>query len=84
MMDHKNCHELVEEISEYVEGVLSVDLCVELEKHLGECANCRIVVNTLRKTVELYHDEGEQSQELPDGVRERLFLRLNLEDYLEK
>jgi len=37
------------------------------------------VYNTLLRTVELYH-ELPQGEELPDGVRSRLFKRLSLED----
>lgn len=83
-MNHQNCRELVAELSEYVEGTLSDTLCVDLERHLSSCENCRVVVDTLRKTVELYHETGAVEEPLPDEVRERLFLRLNLDDYLKE
>ena len=83
MIDHEKCHELIAEISEYVEGSLSTQLCTDLEKHLTECENCTIVVNTLRKTIELYHESAQVSEPLPSDVRERLFSRLNLDDYLK-
>jgi hypothetical protein len=47
---------------------------------LRDCHNCRVVVDTLRKTVELYHHDAEEEC-MPKNVRERLFLRLNLGDY---
>jgi hypothetical protein len=40
-----------------------------------------VVLNTLKKTVELYQTEG--SPELPAGVRERLIKRLSLQDLLD-
>ncbi len=52
--DVHNCKNLLASISEFVDGDLPADLCAELEKHLAECENCRIVVNTMRKTIELY------------------------------
>lgn len=77
------CQQLLGSLSDYMDGNLSAALCAELEQHMKECDNCRVVVNTLRKTVELYQ-QTEPSLDLPDSVRERLFYKLHLEDYLEK
>jgi anti-sigma factor RsiW len=68
-------------LSEYVDGELDDDLCKEIENHLGECENCRIVVDTLRKTIYLYRETNE-SVDLPADIQQRLFQRLNLEDFL--
>jgi anti-sigma factor (TIGR02949 family) len=76
---HKEqCQELLGSISEYVDGSLQEDLCRELEHHLAECEDCRVVLNTFRKTIELYRVQGRP--EMPSGVRERLFKRLSLDD----
>ena len=86
MSEHQHtpqCARLLGSLSEYIDGELQAELCAELESHLKGCENCRIVVNTLRKTVELYHQTAEQV-ELPESVRERLFYKLNLEDYQKK
>jgi anti-sigma factor (TIGR02949 family) len=83
---HENfggCQELLTSLSEYVDGDLSPDLCSILEMHLKSCSRCRIVLDTLRKTIELYHETAEETQ-LPADVRSRLLMRLNLEDYSEK
>jgi hypothetical protein len=40
------------------------------------------VVDTLRKTISLYHDSAGEPCECPDPVRERLFRTLNLNDYI--
>ncbi len=80
--DHESCKELLSTLSEYVDGTLSMELCSKLEEHMQDCQRCRVVVNTMKKTVELYQETGEDVQ-LPEDVRERLFLRLNLEDYLK-
>lgn len=78
--DEGKCHHLLATLSEYVDGDLSPDLCSVLEKHLMGCQRCRIVVDTLRKTVELYHETAEDTH-MPEDVRSRLYMRLNLEDY---
>jgi len=80
-MNQSECHALVSDLSEYVEGCLSSDLCAELERHLQGCENCRIVINTLRKTIELYHHDSSTPEELPAELRERLLARLDLHDY---
>lgn len=78
---HGNCHELLSSLSEYVDGSLQAELCSEIERHLRDCNRCRVVVNTLKKTVELYHDTVED-ETMPDEVRQRLFMRLELKDYI--
>lgn len=80
MDKHEHCKDLVENISNYVDGSLSEQLCFELEKHLEDCENCRVVVNTLKKTIEIYQNEGVK-EKTPNDVKERLFYRLNLEDF---
>jgi len=43
------------------------------------------VVNTTRKTIELYHEEAELVEEtISPDVRQRLFKRLNLDDFLTR
>lgn len=74
---HEGCRELLGELSDYVDGALGADLCAELERHLAECENCRVVVDTLRKTVYLYHATAAP-EDVPAEVRERLFKRLDL------
>jgi predicted anti-sigma-YlaC factor YlaD len=78
------CSQLLGSLSDYIDNELQAELCAEIEEHLQDCNNCRIVVNTLRKTVELYEQINGEQVELPDAVRERLYLRLELKDYLEK
>jgi predicted anti-sigma-YlaC factor YlaD len=77
------CEKLLGNLSDYIDGELQAELCSLIERHLQQCDNCRIVVNTLRKTVELYR-QTSQPGELPGSVRERLFLKLELEEYLQK
>jgi anti-sigma factor RsiW len=80
-MVEKNCKSLLGSLSDYVDGTAQEELCRELERHLADCEDCRIVVDTLKKTVYLYH--ANKDTDLPVDVRERLFKRLNLEDYLK-
>ena len=81
MNHHKNCRHFLESLSEYVDGTLNQELCDELERHLADCEDCRVVIDTLKKTIYLYH-ETAVSLSIPSNVRARLFKRLNLEEFL--
>lgn len=82
MKDDLNCATFLEELSDYVDGVLGEALCREIERHIADCADCRVVVDTLKKTIYLYHETSVQAV-IPTDVRERLFHRLDLEDFIE-
>ncbi len=77
------CRHLLDSLSEYVDGTLQDALCKEIERHLAECENCRIVVDTLEKTVYLVRSLDDNTPVLPDDVRARLFRKLNLDAYLK-
>jgi hypothetical protein len=64
-----------------VDGTAQEELCRQLERHLADCEDCRIVVDTLKKTVYLYHSSTDTN--LPVAVRERLFKSLELDEYLK-
>lgn len=82
MTEHTHCHNLLGSLSEYIDGTLREELCAALEHHLLDCEKCQVVVNTLRKTVEIYHADGAMTAELPQDIRQRLFKRLDLVDFL--
>ncbi len=81
--EHKNCRQLLGSLSQYVDGELDDELCNALEQHLEGCEDCRIVVDTLRKTVYLYHTAAT-GDEIPSDIRKRLYKTLNIEEYLSK
>ena len=83
MTKSAHCKSLLESLSEYVDGTLSEELCAEIQRHISACQNCSIVVDTLRKTIYLYHATTAEPANVPLDVRERLFHSLKLEDYLQ-
>lgn len=78
-MNHDECQHLLSQLSDYVNGELGKTMCAEIERHLAGCDNCRIVVDTLRHTVELYQTQGRDP--IPGDVQERLYKVLNLQDF---
>jgi anti-sigma factor (TIGR02949 family) len=81
-MEVHHCKQLLGTLADYIDGELTDALCADLERHLETCPNCTVVVNTLRKTIELYHTEVKTGP-LPNEVRQRLFVRLELDEYIK-
>ena len=80
--EHSKCQSLLGSLSDFVDGTLGEELCEEIKRHVAECQNCHVVVDTLRKTISLYHESATEPDEVPGVVRERLFRTLNLDDYI--
>jgi anti-sigma factor RsiW len=70
-----NCKRLLEDMNLYIDGELDPELCLQLESHLKDCQRCRIVMDTTRKTIELFCDND--LVELPVGVSSRLHQALH-------
>jgi anti-sigma factor RsiW len=45
------CKELVELVTDYLEGALSVDMRSRFEQHLAGCPSCQIYLNQMRQTI---------------------------------
>lgn len=76
-MTKPNCQALLHQLSGYLDGDLEAVLCAEIERHLAACDNCRVVVNTLAKTVMLYRHLPPA--DLSGEARARLFKVLKLD-----
>jgi len=63
-----NCRQFLHEVSDYLDGAAD---CAEVESHLAACRKCRIVCETTRQTIRLYH-RWEGAAELPADVEARL------------
>jgi len=73
---HLSCRDSLM-LSDYLDGELDEQLCAEIERHMAECGNCQMMVDTLRKTVMLYRAYGHE--EVPEDAKERLYAVLGLE-----
>ena len=84
LAENPQCHDLLGNLSEFIDGTLKEELCNQIREHMEGCENCRIVVNTLRKTVDLYQATAAHTPEVPEEVRERLYHSLALDEFLKK
>jgi anti-sigma factor RsiW len=71
------CKEMLGSLSDYIDGDLEAQLCAEIEQHMAGCGNCRVVVDTLSKTVSLYREYGHEP--VPPDAKDRLYAVLKLE-----
>ena len=78
----ETCRNLKAQLSEFIDGELDDAVCQEIQKHLSSCENCRIMVDTLKKTIVLYRDEPVEP--VPHDVHERLVKVLELEEWKRK
>ena len=69
-----NCKKVIEELTSYLDGVLDSNMRTDLEQHLGRCTDCRVVVDTTRKTIQIFCNS--EPVPLPEDVRRRLHTAL--------
>lgn len=67
---HVTCSEIVELVTEYLEGSLSPDDATLVEQHLNFCDGCVSYVDQMRTTIATVGRIEEE--ELPPDVRDRL------------
>lgn len=66
----KECSKHIQSIADYIDGELDSSLCEELEAHLKDCQNCRLMVDSLKQTVILCRDGVRE--ELPESISSKL------------
>ena len=64
------CEKWIGELSEYLDNELDAALKRDLEEHIGRCPNCRVIVDTTRRTIQIYR--GCEPYALPSSLHERL------------
>ena len=64
------CKDVIHELSDYLDGALDPVLLAELQRHLEHCEDCRLVVDTTKKTIQVYCNS--EPAPLDEDVRMRL------------
>ena len=55
------CQELVELVTDYLEGVLPAAERTRFEEHLAGCSGCRAYLEQMRQTIRVLHRLTEES-----------------------
>jgi anti-sigma factor RsiW len=52
------CKKLLTEVSNYLDGELDPSLRMELEAHAQRCPKCYVIIDSTRKTVQIFKECG--------------------------
>ncbi len=74
-MEEKFCHRLLEHLSDYLDHKATAAICAEIEEHMQGCEDCRVVIDTLRQTIDLYLDLPKP--EMPQRLRDKVYKALD-------
>jgi predicted anti-sigma-YlaC factor YlaD len=65
-----NCRSIIKELANYLDEALDPILKSSIEKHLEGCEDCRVVVDTTKKTIQIFCNS--EPAPLPEDTRQRL------------
>jgi anti-sigma factor RsiW len=65
-----NCKGVISELSNYIDGALDPVVVQELERHLGHCEDCKMLLDQTRKTIDIFC--GSKKVELTSEARTRI------------
>jgi anti-sigma factor (TIGR02949 family) len=68
------CKDFLKELNDYLDETCDPQMRQELQRHINECPNCFVVLDTSKKTLKVY--KGMEPQEVPSRVQERLMAAL--------
>lgn len=68
------CPDVVSALTRHLEGDLSRAQCAEMERHLGDCGQCRAACESLKQTLALCR--SGDSPVVPEAVRQRLRVQI--------
>lgn len=73
-----DCHEIVELLSDYVDGEMDEETRARLDEHLEDCPPCLRFLDTFREMIRATH--RVRCEEMPAELRDRLhqFLKQNV------
>lgn len=64
------CDKFLDEMSEFLDENVHGGLRQELEDHVAQCPNCWVMLDTTKKTLEIY--KGLELEPLSDSLKSRL------------
>jgi hypothetical protein len=68
------CTEFLAILDNVIDESIAAETRTEIETHLKKCGHCEVVLNTTRKTIEIYR--CHEIYELPTDVSERLHAKI--------
>jgi anti-sigma factor RsiW len=72
MAEHLSCQEVVELITDYLEGALPPDTASRFEEHLNFCDGCEVYLDEMRATIATIGRADVAEEAMPPETRESL------------
>ena len=69
------CKDFLNELGEFMDGTLDQEIRDKLQKHVSECPNCWVVLDTSQRTIKVY--KGLEPQTIPPDIHSRLMEALS-------
>jgi anti-sigma factor RsiW len=64
------CKDFLRELGDFLDDALDPVMRRELEQHVNDCPNCWVVLDTTKKTIQVY--KGQEPKSIPADVHNRL------------
>lgn len=65
------CKQFLQELNDYLDPSIDPETKRHLESHVAACPNCFVVVDTTKKTLQVY--KGMEPQAVPEDLKNRLW-----------
>ena len=69
-----SCKDFLRELNEYLDESVDPATKQQWQSHVNECPNCFVIVDTTKKTMQVY--KGMEEQQLPVDIKSRLMQAL--------
>jgi anti-sigma factor (TIGR02949 family) len=69
-----SCKDFLRELNEYLDEAVDPATKQQWQSHVNECPNCFVIVDTTKKTMQIY--KGMEEQQLPGDIKSRLMQAL--------
>lgn len=65
------CKQFLQELNDYLDPSIDPETKRHLESHVAACPNCFVVVDTTKKTIQVY--KGMEAKSVPEDLKNRLW-----------
>lgn len=66
----RTCKDFLRELGDFLDDSLDSKTRHELEQHVNDCPNCWVVLDTTKKTIQVY--KGQEPKAIPAEIHSRL------------
>jgi anti-sigma factor RsiW len=68
------CKQFLQELNDYLDPNVDAAMKAHLNSHVSQCPNCFVLVDTTKRTLQVY--KGMEPQSIPEDVELRLWKAL--------